>query len=120
MIATIEDNVTSGRCDRFYFLIAPFQLLVAVTHKTINNLVHHHFTQHNPAVLDALRIQDLMPREPIENERDQYPFRHYEETPPSEIAAKGGFVCTTANSLHNYAGLIGNLDRYPLHTQLIE
>ena len=57
MIHVIEKNVMDGNCNLFYFLVAPLQLLVAVTRKTTNNLVYDYFTEHNPAVLDALRMQ---------------------------------------------------------------
>jgi hypothetical protein len=56
-VQIIEQNVLEGNLDRFYFHVAPFQLLVAVTRKKINNLVYDYFSEHNPVVLRALRLQ---------------------------------------------------------------
>ena len=39
-VQIIEQNVLEGNLDRFYFHVAPSQLLVAVTRKKINNLVY--------------------------------------------------------------------------------
>jgi hypothetical protein len=94
---------------KFSMVIVPFQILAAVYVTEMNNLF---FANASPELIAAYRLRGYLPLEPEADERDKYPFRHYEDVSAADFIANGGLVVTTCSSLHKFAPLYSTLDSY--------
>ena len=94
---------------KFSLVIVPFQILASVYVIEMNNLF---FANASPELIAAYRLRGYLPAEPEDDERDKYPFRHYEDVSAADFLANGGLVVTTCSSLHKFAPLYSTLDSY--------